>query len=76
MKIDGKKIAEEIVERLKKLESPKKILAAVLIGENPQSKSFLAQKKKTADELGVDFRVYKLSEDLKSDGLRKEIRRI
>jgi len=76
MKIDGKKIAEEIVGKLKDMEISKKILAAVLVGENPQSESFLAQKKKTADELGIDFRVYKLPEDLKNDGLRKEIGRI
>ena len=55
MKIDGKKIAEEIVGKLKDMEISKKILAAVLVGENPQSESFLAQKKKTADELGIEI---------------------
>ncbi|MBI2515080.1 hypothetical protein HYV91_02780 [Candidatus Wolfebacteria bacterium] len=76
MIIDGKAIAEKIIADLKKQPIPKKILAAVLVGENAASVSFLKQKEKIAKELGVDFRIYKLSEGLKSDGLRKEVGRI
>ena len=57
-KIDGKKIAGEIVEKLKEKEKPEKILAAVYVGSNPASEAFLKVKEKAAKELGVDFRVY------------------
>ncbi len=72
MIIDGKKIAGEIIEKLKSGPAPKKIFAAVLVGENPASISFLKQKEKTAKELGVDFRIYKFPETAKNDELRKE----
>ncbi len=74
--IDGKKIAGEILANLKKLPKPKKFLAAVLVGNDRSSISFLSQKEKTAKELGVDFRLYKLPADIKTDELRKEIGRL
>ena len=76
MKINGRAIADDIIERLKKQAKPKKILAIVLIGDDPRSISFIKQKESVAQELSVDFRVYNLSEDLKNDDLRKEIGRI
>ncbi len=81
MIIDGKKIAGEIAEKLKSRPAPKKILAAFLVGsaDLPQtavSENFLAQKEKTAAGLGVDFRIYRLSEKLSNDALRKEIGKI
>lgn len=76
MKIDGQIIAAEVLENLGRLAKPKKFLAAVLVGEDAVSKSFVAQKKKTAEGLGVDFRVYELSTDISSDELRKEVGRI
>ena len=51
MKIDGKQIAKETIETLKSKETPKKILAAVLVGNDPQSESFLRRKQQTAEEL-------------------------
>lgn len=76
MKIDGKEISGDIITRLKGKAIPKKILAAVLIGEDPRSLSFVGQKEKIAKELGVDFRIYRLPEDYKNDDLRKEVGRI
>jgi methylenetetrahydrofolate dehydrogenase (NADP+)/methenyltetrahydrofolate cyclohydrolase len=76
MIIDGKKIAQEIIERLKAMPRPEKIFAAILVGENPVSESFLRQKEKTAKELGIDFRVYKFPETIKNDDLRKEVGKI
>ena len=76
MKIDGREIAGDIIARLKERTTPKKILAVIFVGNDPRSASFIKQKEKVAQELGVDFRVYNLSEDLKNDGLRKEIGRI
>ena len=73
MIVDGKKIAAEIVTELKKRPRPDKFLAAILVGEDPASVSFLNQKKKIADELGVDFRLYKFPETVTQDELRKEV---
>lgn len=74
--LSGRDIAAEILERLKLKPAPKKFLAAVLIGENPASGSFLAQKEKTATALGVDFRLYRLDAKLANDDLRHEVGRI
>ncbi len=77
MKIfNGKIIAKEIIERLKNQPIPKKIFAAILAGENSTSISFLEQKKKVAEELKIDFRIYKFPQELKNDNLRKEVLKI
>ncbi len=69
-KISGKEVSEVLISKLKDLKTPQKILAAVLIGEDPTSLSFLKYKEKMAKDLGVDFRLYKFSEGLTSDELR------
>jgi methylenetetrahydrofolate dehydrogenase (NADP+)/methenyltetrahydrofolate cyclohydrolase len=74
--IDGKKIAADIIERLKKLPRPSKALAAVYVGKSRASESFLRQKEKIAKELGIDFRVYKFDESLSQDRLRREVGKI
>ena len=76
MKIDGHTVAAEIIENLKKLPKPEKIFAAILVGDDPRSASFLKQKEQVAKELGVDFRLYNLQTELGNDGLRQEIRRL
>lgn len=72
-RIDGKKIAQNILDKLKTQPIPKKIFAAVLVGENQASVSFLKQKEKAAKELGVDFRIYKFPAEIKNDKLREEV---
>ena len=74
--IDGKKIAQKIINELKSQPAPKKFLAAILVGENPASINFLKQKEKAAQELGIDFRIYRFTEDIKNDELRKEVLKI
>lgn len=71
--IDGKKIAEKVFARLRAEPTPKKFFAVVLAGDNPASVSFVEQKKKTAEALGVDFRWYRLPATLSQDKLRKEV---
>ena len=51
MVIDGKKIAGEILDRLKARLKPEKFLAAVLVGDDKSSVSFIAQKEKIAKQL-------------------------
>ncbi len=73
--IDGKKIAAEVLERLKTFPKPKKFLGAVLIGSDPASVGFLKQKAKVAETLGIEFRLYKLPADITTDAVRDEIGR-
>ncbi|OGZ52595.1 MAG: hypothetical protein A3B25_04025 [Candidatus Ryanbacteria bacterium RIFCSPLOWO2_01_FULL_48_26] len=74
--IDGKKIAAEILGKLKTLPKPEKFFGAALIGNDPASEGFLKQKAKVAKELGIEFRLYKLPEDISTDALREEIGRL
>ena len=74
--IDGRKIAAEIIGRLQALPTPQKYLAAVLAGDNAASKSFLKQKEKLAQGLGVDFRLRVLSAAASKDELRAEVAKL
>jgi methylenetetrahydrofolate dehydrogenase (NADP+)/methenyltetrahydrofolate cyclohydrolase len=74
--IDGKTIAGGILNRLKARPVPKKFLGAVLVGEDKSSVSFLRQKEKTAEELGVDFRLYRFPATIMNDELRREVGKI
>lgn len=80
MIIDGKKIAQEIIEKLKSQPKPEKIFAAILVGDDKISENFLKQKEKVAKELGIDFRIYRFPAPpdggLKNDNLRKEVLKI
>jgi len=76
MIINGKQIAQEIIEELKKQPKQKKFLAAILVGEDETSISFLKQKERVAKELGIDFRIYKFSAEIKQDELRKKVLKI
>lgn len=81
MEIDGKKIAANLIADLKARPRPKKYLAALLVGHDPDSVSFVKIKEQTAKKLGWDFRLRhilpeKLAKPLTSDFLRKEVLRL
>jgi methylenetetrahydrofolate dehydrogenase (NADP+)/methenyltetrahydrofolate cyclohydrolase len=76
MIIDGKKIADGIITRLKAEPKPEKFLAVVLVGDDKSSLSFIAQKERAAHDLGVDFRLYKFPASAKNDDLREEVGKI
>jgi 5,10-methylene-tetrahydrofolate dehydrogenase/methenyl tetrahydrofolate cyclohydrolase len=76
MIIDGKKIAQGIIEELKKKPKPKKFLGAFLAGGDTASVSFLKQKEKAAKELEVDFRIYRRPTSIDQDELKKEVLKI
>ncbi len=76
MIIDGKKISENLINSLKNKPTPKKFLAAILVGKDHSSISFLKQKEKTAKVLGIDFRLYNFDENIKNDELRGEVLKI
>ena len=53
--IDGKKIAADILEKLKKevsAVSTKPKLAVVIVGQNPASEIYVSNKHRTAQEIG------------------------
>jgi methylenetetrahydrofolate dehydrogenase (NADP+)/methenyltetrahydrofolate cyclohydrolase len=76
MIIDGRKIAGGILERLKATPKPEKFLAAIQVGDDAATASFIALKAKVAKQLGVDFRVYKFPNGVTNDDLRKEFGKI
>ncbi len=59
--IDGKAIARGIIEGLKKQPKPEKILAAVLVGDDKASLSFVRRKELVARELGIAFELFQFS---------------
>ncbi len=66
--IDGKKVAADIQEGLKKEIADLKAkgidpcLAVVLVGENPASKKYVASKEKTCVQLGIASVAHKMPE--------------
>lgn len=74
--VDGKRIAKKILEELKKLPKPPKKLAAVFVGENPASESFLKQKWKVAEELEIEFQLCQFPESISETDLKKEVEKI
>jgi len=66
--IDGKKVASDIRENLKKevehlaTKGIRPGLAVILVGDNPASKKYVSSKEKTCGELGIRSFPYRLSE--------------
>lgn len=77
--IDGKKVAADIKEGLKKeIEELKSkgvepALAVVLVGEDPASKKYVANKERTCEQLGIRSLGYKLPESTTQEELIKLI---
>jgi methylenetetrahydrofolate dehydrogenase (NADP+)/methenyltetrahydrofolate cyclohydrolase len=77
--IDGKKIAEEIKEELKKevlVLAKKKIvpsLLVILVGEDNASQIYVKNKERVAKEIGIDSQVMKLSTATSQEDLEEII---
>lgn len=78
MIIDGKKIAQEILEKLKEERKNygKLKIASFLIGKDEEKLSFLKIKQKFAQELEIEFRIYEIDENLTKKKIRKYISQI
>jgi len=74
--INGKNIAQQIIADLKNKPKPTKKLVAVLVGENPASKSFLKQKERIAGELSVQSELKEFTENITEEYLKDEIKKI
>lgn len=76
MLINGKQIAEEILDGLSKRPAPKRCLAAVWVGANEASRSFLRQKEKAAEKCGVVFHLFRFPETITTTALQAELQGI
>ncbi|MDP3792228.1 MAG: bifunctional 5,10-methylenetetrahydrofolate dehydrogenase/5,10-methenyltetrahydrofolate cyclohydrolase [bacterium] len=83
MIVDGRKIAEEVLEELEKEISSKNLklrLAAVLVCpegiEGLGLKKFVELKGKAAEKIGIDFEMYQFSENINTDKLKQELVKI
>ncbi len=74
--LDGKAIAKRILETLKEKPRPDKALAAIFVGDNPQSQSFLKQKEKMAQELEIQFQLHRFPETISAQDLIRAIQAI
>jgi len=70
IKIDGKVIAQSVKDRVKKAADELKTqginpcLATVLIGENPASATYVRNKHKACEEVGITTKDHKLDENI------------
>ncbi len=76
IKIDGRKIAQDIISELKSRSVPEKFFAVFVVGNNPAILSFVRQKESVAKELGIDFRIYKFEENLSNDQFKEKISQV
>ncbi len=85
IKIDGKEIAQSVKDRVKaavdelKAQNIQPCLATVLVGDNPASATYVRNKHKACEEVGILTKDYKLSADITQtqlneiiDGLNKD----
>ena len=78
-KIDGKAIAEDVKERVKKAATELKnqginpCLATVLIGDNPASATYVRNKHKACEEVGIATKDHKLDANITQSELNKII---
>lgn len=74
--LDGKKLREKILDELKlKVESftQKPSLVVILVGENPASKIYVNNKKKTAQNLGINSEVINYPSNMTEQELLNKI---
>lgn len=76
MIIDGKKISQEVLEKVKAKVSalpftPK--LIDVLVGEDPVTESYVRIKGKRAADVGIAFEVIRFAEDISQEQLELEV---
>lgn len=79
MVINGKQIAEKVLESLKRelsLKDLKLRLAAVLVGEDSEFEKFVELKGKAAEEIGVEFPIYQFPAEITTEELSKRVREI
>jgi len=79
--IDGKKIAEELRDKIKSdikkiSDNNKPGLAVILIGEHPASQIYVKNKEKFANEVGINSSVLRFDENISEEELKNEIKKL
>ena len=82
--IDGNKIAEgikteiklELSELLKCQPDRKPVLVAVQVGENPASKVYIKNQKSSCEEVGIEYNLVQLDNNISEDNLISEIKKL
>lgn len=77
--LDGKKLSQKILEEVRQeiLALKKKIrLAVVVVGKDPIVSKFIEQKKKAAESVGINVRIYPFEDSITTNELRKRIAEI
>jgi len=77
--LDGKKLSQRIISKLKEevagMAKPLR-LAVVVVGNDPVVQKFITRKRKAAEEIGIDFRVYPFEETVSANELRARVAEI
>ena len=77
--LDGKKLSEKILaditQKMEKVKMPVH-LGIVLVGTDPASLSYVKQKEKTGEKIGVPVEVFRYPDNISTHKLRAEISRI
>ena len=81
MIIDGKKIAEQLRDKIKSdikkmSDNNKPGLAVILIGEHPASQIYVRNKEKFANEVGINSSVLRFDENISEEDLKNEIKKL
>jgi len=77
--LNGKKLAEEILDNLKKEIKKRRLklqLAVILVGRDPASKIFIKQKKNACEKIGISFKLYQYAENASRHIIRGAIKKI
>lgn len=77
--LDGKKLRNKLLENLKAEIAAYKVkpsLAVILVGEDPASKIYVNNKRKTAEELGITSTVITYAEDISEEVLLAKIKEL
>jgi methylenetetrahydrofolate dehydrogenase (NADP+)/methenyltetrahydrofolate cyclohydrolase len=77
--LDGKKLSERILEKIKKETAEKKLklrLAVILVGKDAVSEVFVRQKEKACKKIRIDFKLFKFPAKISQAKLKKEIKKI
>ena len=75
--IDGNAIAESIIKELTNevshLKNGRPVVAFIRVGEDPASVSYVRKKQKTAEQIGIESRLFLLPEDVNKAALFEQI---
>ncbi len=79
MLLDGKKVSkiilEEVKEKVSKMDK-KPHLAVIIVGDDPASKIYVRNKKRTAESVGIKSTVVELPEDTTEETLLNELNKL